>query len=142
MAIFLKLNISKIILFFIFINILISFYLCLVDLKNQNVLCTPGNRCDYVLKSEYSKIKGIPISLIGFIYFIFLFMLITISNLNPALLNLALIFSSFSFIFSLYLIYLQIYIIKALCPYCLVVDVSSILIFFLLIIMHLNKKRL
>ncbi|MER3581515.1 MAG: vitamin K epoxide reductase, partial [Patescibacteria group bacterium] len=37
----------------------------------------------------------------------------------------------FGFLFALYLIYLQFFVIKSFCQYCLVVDFSTIIMFFL-----------
>jgi len=134
----------NIILFLIVINALISFYLYLSELENQPLICLPYNGCTEVLRSEFSKIYGLSISLLGFIYFIFLFLLTLIAFVNKDFISAGLIFSFLGFIFSIYLIYLQFKIIKNYCFYCLIVDFNTIIIFALyflyLIKMILNTK--
>ena len=144
-----KLNINNenfllnIILFLIVFNALISFYLYLSELENQPLVCIPYNNCAEVLRSEYSKIYGLSISLVGFIYFIFLFLLTLIAFVNKDFISSGVIFSFLGFIFSIYLIYLQFKVIKNYCLYCLIVDFNTIIIFlfYLAISILLNIKK-
>jgi uncharacterized membrane protein len=124
----------NIILFLIVINALVSFYLYLSELENQPIICVPNSSCTKVLKSEYSQIYGMSISLLGFIYFIFLFLLTLVAFVNKDFISAGVIFSFLGFIFSIYLIYLQFNIIKDYCVYCLIVDSVTIVIFLLYLI--------
>jgi uncharacterized membrane protein len=124
----------NIILFLIVINALASFYLYLSELENQPIICTPNSGCTKVLKSEYSQIYGMSISLLGFIYFIFLFLLTMVAFVNKDFISAGVIFSFLGFIFSIYLIYLQFNVIKDYCVYCLIVDSVTIIIFLLYLI--------
>jgi len=124
----------NIILFLIVINALVSFYLYLSELENQPVICAPNSSCTKVLKSEYSQIYGMSISLLGFIYFIFLFLLTLVAFVNKDFISAGVIFSFLGFIFSIYLIYLQFNVIKDYCVYCLIVDSVTIIIFLLYLI--------
>jgi len=145
-----KLNINNenfllnIILFLIVFNALISFYLYLSELENQPLVCIPYNNCTEVLRSEYSKIYGLSISLVGFIYFIFLFLLTLIAFVNKDFISSGVIFSFLGFIFSIYLIYLQFKVIKNYCLYCLIVDFNTIIIFLfylaISILLSIKKK--
>jgi uncharacterized membrane protein len=124
----------NIILFLIVINALVSFYLYLSELENQPIICVPNSSCIKVLKSEYSQIYGMSISLLGFIYFIFLFLLTLVAFVNKDFISAGVIFSFLGFIFSIYLIYLQFNVIKDYCVYCLIVDSVTIVIFLLYLI--------
>jgi uncharacterized membrane protein len=124
----------NIILFLIVINALVSFYLYLSELENQPIICVPNSSCTKVLKSEYSQIYGMSISLLGFIYFIFLFLLTLVAFVNKDFISAGIIFSFLGFIFSIYLIYLQFNVIKDYCVYCLIVDSVTIIIFLLYLI--------
>jgi uncharacterized membrane protein len=124
----------NIILFLIVINALVSFYLYLSELENQPIICVPNSSCTKVLKSEYSQIYGMSISLLGFIYFIFLFLLTLVAFVNKDFISAGVIFSFLGFIFSIYLIYLQFNVIKDYCVYCLIVDSVTIVIFLLYLI--------
>ena len=124
----------NIILFLIVINALVSFYLYLSELENQPIICVPNSSCTKVLKSEYSQIYGMSISLLGFIYFIFLFLLTLVAFVNKDFISAGVIFSFLGFIFSIYLIYLQFNVIRDYCVYCLIVDSVTIIIFLLYLI--------
>jgi uncharacterized membrane protein len=124
----------NVILFLIVINALVSFYLYLSELENQPIICIPNSGCAKVLKSEYSQIYGMSISLLGFIYFIFLFLLTLVAFVNKDFISAGVIFSFLGFIFSIYLIYLQFNVIKDYCVYCLIVDSVTIVIFLLYLI--------
>ena len=124
----------NIILFLIVINALVSFYLYLSELENQPIICVPNSSCTKVLKSEYSQIYGMSISLLGFIYFIFLFLLTLVAFVNKDFISAGVIFSFLGFIFSIYLIYLQFNVIKDYCVYCLIIDSVTITIFLLYLI--------
>jgi uncharacterized membrane protein len=124
----------NIILFLIVINALVSFYLYLSELENQPIICVPNSSCTKVLKSEYSQIYGMSISLLGFIYFIFLFLLTLVAFVNKDFISAGVIFSFLGFIFSIYLIYLQFNVIKDYCVYCLIIDSVTIIIFLLYLI--------
>ena len=55
---------------------LISLYLTYVHYSSNIYVCPAGNDCDKVLTSKYSRIFGIPISLLGTIYFLMVLILV------------------------------------------------------------------
>ena len=75
--------------------------------------CTIVSGCETVLTSPYAVIAGVPLALLGALFY--LAILIRPSRLLVAL----------GFIASLGLLYLQIFVIKALCMYCLLSLVTS-----------------
>ena len=95
--------------------------------------CPIFGGCDKVLKSPYSTVAGIPVALAGAVYYLTLFLLgviyLDIGRLR--LLWFAANLTLLGFIASLWFLYLQAFVIKALCFYCIVSLVASTLLFFL-----------
>ncbi len=121
-----KLTINSII-FLSIIGLLISIYLFYSDIKQKEPVCLINSGCDFVLRSEYSRIFGVPLSLIGIFYFSTILILVSFQKLALFLKTI----SFLGFLFALYLIYLQAFVIKNFCQYCLIVDSSAIFIFIL-----------
>ncbi|MBS3087193.1 vitamin K epoxide reductase family protein [Candidatus Pacearchaeota archaeon] len=85
--------------------------------------------CSIVQNSEYKKTLGINNSILGIITFSILIAITIFHIRNPRkntkiFLALTLFFSTIG---AIHFIYLQVFIIKALCPYCMIIDVSTIL---------------
>lgn len=95
-------------------------YLTVQHYSNAVVPCTILNGCGVVLGSPYAVIMGAPLSLVGAFYYLAVFVLTLIvwrgkNNLLKKLWMLVL----GGFLFTLYFIYLQIFVIEAWCIYCL-----------------------
>ncbi len=102
------------------------------------LICPVGFDCNTVVHSDYSKFLGMHLEVIGMAYFaaisILYFALIFLTGPIASSLSLiALVGSAGSFVFSLYLISVQAFILKKGCSWCLTEAAISILIFLLLI---------
>ena len=89
----------------------------------------PQNGCYIVDQSPYAKTIGVNNSYFGVIAFLTLIILTVSQMKNPTkhkkrFIMLGIILCS---IVALYFLYLQFFIIKAFCQYCMVVDIGSIL---------------
>ncbi|GIW67629.1 MAG: hypothetical protein KatS3mg096_497 [Candidatus Parcubacteria bacterium] len=118
------------------IGFLVASYLFYLGIKNDSPFCLPDVGCDFVLKSEYSKFLGLPVALWG----VFYFGSILILNFFEKPKVLLKVVSSLGFIFALYLIYLQAFVLKSFCIYCLIADGSSIIIFLVLFLDNFLKN--
>jgi len=76
--------------------------------------------CGEVLNSKYSVIFGVPMALFGVIQYLLLLILgvLIIKKNNTLYKNIYVIFASWGAIFSLYLIYIQYFVIGKICLYC------------------------
>ena len=97
-------------------------FVALKSLQGQVVPCSILKGCDIVLQSQYSRLFGVPVALIGAIYYGIVLLLITAFLLvwKSRIMNCIVILIAVGSIMSLWFIYLQVFVIKAICLYCLV----------------------
>jgi len=129
----------KIFLVFFVIGLIISLIL---TFANQNQLCS-NSRCNLVLSSKYASLLGVKNSFYGAIIFAALSIITFFQIRKPSknkenLIKYSLIASS---LISLYFLYLQQFILKAYCPYCLIVNISNLINLIILILACQTWKR-
>lgn len=115
------------------IGFLLSIYLTYLHYtEGQSAFCSQGSDCDVVRQSSYSSILGIPVALLGAVGYalIFWFSYVSISKRMGWLLLYTI--SLAGFIFSAYLTYIELFVIKAICPYCVVSAVIMTIIFIII----------
>lgn len=115
-----------------------------------HISCSVVSGCQEVLASPYSEILGIPLALLGSLYYLFILImsLLYIDHANKWS-KLALSYIPlFGFLFSLYLVYLMFFVIDALCQYCLLSAGTSTTLFILSLIfikkikIYVNNSRI
>ncbi len=108
-------------------------------IKAQATFCLAGSGCDTVRESSYSAILGIPIAVFGVIGYLFIF-IVSLISIQYRTRWLLLYFASLAgFAFSSYLTYIELFVIKAVCPYCVA---SAVIITGILITLLLGKSDL
>lgn len=87
--------------------------------------------CEVVLTSTQSVIVGIPVALLGAIYYLLMFILsiIYLDSKKDNILHHASYFSICGFVASLYFVYLQIFVIDNICQYCMISAFTSTMLF-------------
>jgi uncharacterized membrane protein len=108
-------------------------YLTVEHYTNQIPPCSLVDGCEEVLTSEYSEVLGIPISLLGALYYLALFIL-TVAYLDTnqyKIIKLAAKLTFIGIVASTILLYLQVFVIKALCLYCIISAITSTVLFVL-----------
>jgi uncharacterized membrane protein len=105
-------------------------YLTAEHYKEGAVQCLVGGDCDLVLRGDYSEIFGIPTALIGLAYYflLFIFSLFYFYN-QKGLIRLAFYLTMAGFLASLFFVYLQVFVINALCSYCIVSAILNAVLF-------------
>ena len=93
--------------------------------------CTLVQGCDVVTRSQYATIFGIPISVLGALYYL-CFVIAAVwyldkKNTQPLMVMAKL--SVFGFLFSMYLVGLQLFVLKAICVYCMYSATTSTALF-------------
>src|SRR5205809_7821705 len=121
-----------------FVGMVDSAYVGLSGLQGFVVPCEiSGGGCEQVLNSPYSHISGVPIAWIGFFFYgwVTACAILTVFGF-PRWLKLSLGANVPAFAFTLYLLYVQAFVPKALCDYCLL----SALLVTLILGLHLFAK--
>lgn len=136
-------KIVYIILALAFIGFLDSVYLTAVHYAGSELNCGYFGSCNEVTTSEYSIIFGIPTALLGALYYLTVLILGLIHVDTKKLLPLKLItpIVTFGFLFSFWLVYLQIVIIEQICLYCMASAGTTTILFALGLYMFLKLRK-
>ena len=117
------------------IGIIVSIYMTIYKLTNNDSMCLGSGDCSTVNASRYSEIYGIPVALVGVIGYGAILVMLLLENRNNFLRQNGMLFifgfSLTGFLFTLYLIYIEFSILKAVCPFCLASQVAMTIIFIL-----------
>jgi len=107
-----------------------AIYLTIEHVTGQSVRCTIVAGCSEVLSSSYAVVAGIPLAMIGAAAYFSVFSLATLAAfgyrvagtlLTPLIVAM--------FLVSLWLIYLQAFVIRAFCQFCLLSAAITLLLF-------------
>lgn len=93
--------------------------------EEQPLVCMVGFDCHTVVHSNYARFLGIPVEILGMLYYglvalFYLSILFIPGVLHTALVGFMIILSTIAFLFSVYLISVQLFILKKFCSWCLV----------------------
>lgn len=108
-------------------------YLIWKQKKKQLLVCPIGQNCNVVLESRWNKVFFIKNEIIGFLFYVFIVGVGIFLFLNGGFLQgtktALMAISGLSFVFSVFLVYIQIKKIKNFCIYCLASALITIFIF-------------
>lgn len=124
------------------IGLVVSVYMTIYKLTSNDSMCIGSGDCKTVNASRYSEINiantRIPVAVLGVMgYTAILAVLLLERRIDFLQQNGTLVFFGLSlmgFLFTLYLIYVEIALIKAFCPFCIASQTAMILIFILSVI--------
>jgi len=116
-----------------FVGFLDAVYLSANYLSGSVPPCFVTEGCDVVTTSIYSKFFGIPVAILGALYYLshMVLMIYYVDRKAIRTLFLIAIWATAGFIFSLWLLFAQLMLIKELCSYCIVSAITSTLLFIL-----------
>jgi len=123
------------------IGLVIASYLSIVELGGGAPVCGPIKGCEEVALSEYSRIGGVPVAVFG-VGLSLLLLTLAIAWWKTDLYGLLLAHYGLSLagvIFEIYFLYLQVFVIHAVCIWCTSYGVSLILRFFVAFIIWLRQ---
>jgi uncharacterized membrane protein len=120
------------------IGLLVSIYMTIYKVTNNESMCIGSSGCSEVNASRYSEINGIPVAILGVIGYAAILALLFLER-RPGFFqdNGTLLFfgvSLLGFLFTLYLIYIEVALIKAYCPFCLASQAFMTIIFIISVI--------
>lgn len=118
-----------------------AIYLTIHHLTKELVPCGEGFDCGAVLSSEYAEIAGIPLAAFGVAaYFIAFSLAILAAFGNRTMWKLFGVQVTFMVLASSYFVYLQAFVIKAFCQFCLISAGICLTLFIIAIISKFWKK--
>ena len=119
-----------------------SFYLGWLKITGNTAACSQIGDCDAVNSSPYAMIGDVPIAFIGALGYALILLMIVVGMRCPAWtdnLNLALFGVTLTgMIYSAYLTYLEVAVIHAICPFCIL---SAALMSFLFVLSILRMRE-
>ena len=120
------------------IGLLVSVYMTIYKITSNDSMCIGSQDCSVVNASRYSEINGIPVAVLGVVgYAAILAVLLFEQKFGFLQQNGTLVFFGLSltgFLFTLYLIYVEVALIRAYCPFCIASQSAMTLIFILSVI--------
>jgi uncharacterized membrane protein len=120
------------------LGLLVATYMTIYKFTANDNMCLGSGDCSTVNASRYSEVNGIPVALIGLLGYAAILAIHWLERRNEFFeANGSMIFFGISlvgFLFTLWLIYVEIALIKALCPFCLASQFIMTIIFILSIV--------
>ena len=127
------------------LGLLVSIYMTIYKLTNNDKMCIGNGGCSVVNNSKYSEIYGIPVALVGVGGYLAILALLLLENRNDHMRANATLYifgvALIGFLFTLSLIYVEIALLKALCPFCVTSQTVMTLIFILSVIRLVRQPQ-
>ena len=120
-----------------------AIYLAVEHVSGRSVKCTIVTGCSEVLSSPYATVRGIPLALIGAFAYFAAFSLATLAAFNYRYTGkLLALLVGVMFLTTLWLLYLQAFVIRAFCQFCLLSAlVTTVLTFLALIALRREHSK-
>lgn len=128
------------------IGLAIGIYMTVFKYTGNEAMCLGSGACSSVTSSPYSVINGIDVPVIGAVGNIALLFILFFENRNSffkkngTILFFAVALAGFAFV--LWLIYLEIFVLKALCPFCVSAQTVMVLTFALAVTRLIRNPNL
>jgi uncharacterized membrane protein len=114
------------------LGLAVAFYDSYALYNRQALWCPPPiNGCNEVANSPYARIFDLPVGYFGVVYYLYMFFLAGLLAFDPFSRGLrfgAVAYAALGVSFSIYFMYLQINFIHALCIYCIISAVTTLLL--------------
>jgi uncharacterized membrane protein len=119
---------------FLFIVAVLGFmdatYLTIEHYSNVIPPCSIGS-CETVLSSSWATVGGVPVALAGAVYYLFILVLLMVyrDGKNEKVLRATLVFTVLGMIATIYFVALQLFVLHAICIYCMGSAITSTTLF-------------
>jgi uncharacterized membrane protein len=120
------------------IGLLVSIYMTIYKITSNDSMCIGSGDCKTVNASRYAEVYGIPVAVLGVAGYSAILAVLLLER-RPGFFeqNGTLLFFGLSltgFLFTLYLIFVEVALIKAYCPFCITSQTVMTLIFIISVI--------
>jgi uncharacterized membrane protein len=128
------------------IGLLVSIYMTVYKFTSNDAMCIGSGDCHTVNASKYSEVNGIPVAVIGAIGYASLLAVLWLERKSDFLKeNGSLLFFGIAligFFFTLWLVYVEVALLKAYCPFCITSQISMTIIFILSLIRVIRQPQI
>ena len=131
-------RLSQLTIALVVLGLLVSVYMTVYKVTSNDNMCIGSGACKAVNESRYSVLNGVPVAAIGVAGYAALLGVLLLER-RPGFIkqNATMIFFALSllgFLFTVYLVFVEIVLIKAFCPFCVTSQVAMTLIFILSVV--------
>jgi uncharacterized membrane protein len=130
---------------FTVLGLLVSIYMTIFKLTNNAKMCIGSHGCSIVNASGYSEVNGIPVAVVGVIGYLSILAVLYLETRNSFLKeNGGMVLFGLTltgFLFTVWLIFVEVALIKAYCPFCITSQISMTIIFILTVIRVLKQPQ-
>ncbi len=122
----------------VIVGLLVSIYMTIYKVTSNDSMCLGSGDCSTVNASRYSEVNGIPVAAVGVIGYLAILAVhyfedrSSFFKKNGTLMIFGMALTGF--LFTVWLIYVELVLLKAICPFCVASQVVMTLIFILAII--------
>ncbi len=114
-----------IVIFIAFAGFLLAAYIRHKKVSKETLVCPLRSDCETVIFSDYSRFFGVPVELLGMVYYLMVAVAYGVFLVAPVSMPQFVVFGIFSatvaaFLFSLYLTFIQAFALKQWCTWCLI----------------------
>lgn len=100
----------------------VATYLSVIHYTHNSLACNGVGDCEYVNSSKYAEVAGVPVALLGALTYVSMIVLLIVHvyTRSSEALQIAWAIGLASFAFSIYLTGIEIWVLEAICIYCVV----------------------
>ena len=117
----------------VIIGLAVSVYMTIYKISGNDGMCLGSGDCSTVNASRFSEVNGIPVAVFGIVGYVAILLVHLFENRNEFFRTngTLLIFgmSLTGFLFTLWLIYVELVLLQAICPFCVTSQVAMTIIF-------------
>ncbi len=123
---------------FVLVGLIVAGYLSYLKIADAPAVCVESGpfNCNVVLNSQYSELAGLPIAWLGFAAYVFIGLALWMETRNAFMQQYGrlIVFGIglFAWLFSMWLVYVQVALLEALCPWCLTHETNFTILFALI----------
>jgi len=126
------------------LGLLVSIYMTIYKLTNNESMCIGSGGCSIVNASGYSEVNGIPVAVVGVAGYLSILAVLFLErkaglfqeNASMILFGLTLT----GFLFTAWLIFVEVALLKAYCPFCITSQITMTIIFILTVIRVIKQS--
>ena len=117
----------------VIVGLLVSIYMTIYKVSGNDGMCLGSGDCSTVNASVFSEVNGIPVAVFGIAGYAAILLVHFFETRNAFFRKNATLFifgmSLTGFLFTLWLVYVELVLLKAICPFCVTSQVAMTIIF-------------